>query len=255
VKQNSSLALKDSQFTAGKKKVDDELVESNMRLDGNSWKIDEEKKNKEKKRVNKNNENNNIYSGANVYNNVDHAIRNKNVPFYLTVDKEKKMREVRDALRTAVDTVFAELNDNDLLEAAKSRYLPNLFKATQENNFDIDDSMNITSNMNIRAGIRNCYNSLPATSPVRASFIQSIFLSSIPAATIASILNIDITNVYRALNADIEPINYFLRDLGFMRDRIGERADELDEWFIERCGPTSGRHKRYYAYGMSERLE
>lgn len=244
VKEICTESLQSSQYNFGKRKIDVELNESTSRMDGEKWKIDEKKK-KEREEAR---EKRNLLTPSSKNNSHKmNTFHDNSIPFCFTVDKEKKMREVREALKVACNKVLAEINDTDLLDAAKSRYCSTLYS---DESIKKEDALDFTTNKNIRVGIYNCYHSLPSSSPIRASFIKSIFTSNFPAASIASILDIDISNVYRALNSEIQPLDYFMRDLGFMRDRLGERGDELHEWFVERCGPTSGRHKRYYAYGM-----
>jgi hypothetical protein len=251
--------LKESQYRDGGKKFDDELELSRERLDGDAWKIDDEKKKakdaKKKARIESNNNfmnNNNspIIANANSTNsNNNNSSRKPKTPFALTVDKEKKLRAVKKELKDACDKVFEELGDEDLRQAAKSQYVHKVYESKATVETTVDD-LNINNYINVREGIHDCYHSLPVNSPIRASFIQSIFVQDTPATTIAAILNIDISSVYKSLRLEIQPLPFFLRELGFPRNRIGDRGPELEDWFVDRCGPTSGRDKRYYAYVM-----
>lgn len=122
IKEKCTESLQNSQFTAGKRKIDMELNESIIRMDGDAWKLDE-KKQEEKEEKRKNlltplSKNKNNYDSHKT--NYFHG--DNSIPFYSTIDKEKKMRNVRDALREACNKVLDNIDDTDLLDAAKSRY-------------------------------------------------------------------------------------------------------------------------------------
>jgi hypothetical protein len=52
----------------------------------------------------------------------------------------------------------------------------------------------------------------------------------------------------------VEPLSYYLKKLGFFRDRIGEKLDHLNDWFIQRCPPPSGSKVRKYVSGTKESM-
>jgi hypothetical protein len=175
-------------------------------------------------------------------------------PFPLLSDNRQgvKLRKVKTSLKDSCDKVLNNIDDVDLQEAAKSKYVPALYEKdldVSNHRFDVDNGQLI------QQGLRDCYSSIPSNSPIRASFIQSIFPQGIDAQFIADTLEIDVSCVRRSLRADVEHLDFYLKDLGFVRDRLDEKRTDLEDWFVKRCGPPSGRHKRYYTYGMVRRVE
>jgi len=53
---------------------------------------------------------------------------------------------------------------------------------------------------------------------------------------------------------EIEELKFYLMQLEFLRDRLGEKKSTLFTWFISRCTVPSGRKKRYYMYGTPESM-
>lgn len=49
-------------------------------------------------------------------------------------------------------------------------------------------------------------------------------------------------------------MNYFLRELGFERNRFGIKEDGLIAWLAGRCLVPSGRFKRYFIRGTEETM-
>jgi len=49
-------------------------------------------------------------------------------------------------------------------------------------------------------------------------------------------------------------MDYYIKELGFNRNRIGERLDNLNDWFLERCRVPSGSKYRKYATGTEESM-
>jgi hypothetical protein len=176
-------------------------------------------------------------------------------PFPLLANKTQqyKLTDVKQALKDSCDEVFNNIDDVDLQNAAKLKFASQLYEEEKKGNNVYNRNSNlfdIENNARIQKGLRDCYHSIPANTPIRASFIKSIFPLETDPQFIAQTLNIDISNVRKSLNSDVEHLDYFLRDLGFVRDRLGEKRTDLETWLIKRCGPPSGRHKRYYTYGM-----
>ncbi len=52
----------------------------------------------------------------------------------------------------------------------------------------------------------------------------------------------------------MENLTYYLKNLGFSRNRIGEKMDNLNDWFLHRCPPPSGSKFRKYASGTKESM-
>jgi hypothetical protein len=168
---------------------------------------------------------------------------------YSEVVQKRKLAEIKSNLKTSCDEVLDRIEDVDLQSAAKSKYLSALY--TKEKKDKIATTFDLDNNQRIQQGLHDCYHSIPINSPIRASFIQSIFPVATDAQFIADILEIDVSSVHKSLKSNVEHLDYYLRDLGFIRDRLGEKRTDLEDWLIKRCGPPSGRHKRYYTYGIS----
>lgn len=187
------------------------------------------------------------------------AHTDKVTPFAMLAPKtqSKKLNEVKDKLIEACDGVLNGIEDIDLKTTAKVKFASPLYDTPQKrannnnnNSNNLGYFIEIDTNSKIQQGLRDCYHSIPSNSPIRASFIKSIFPVNLEPQFIADTLDIDVSCVYKSLNSEVEHLDYYLRELGFIRDRLGERRTDLEDWFVKRCGPPSGRHKRYYTYGM-----
>lgn len=142
-------------------------------------------------------------------------------------------------------------------------------------NFDRDNKLGSVNRPNqvdknvetMLAAVKNFYFSIPGNSPIRSSIIKTIF-SECEVSFTGKFLEIDFSSIYKvliiaqpvklsnykALRSDVEILSYFLKKLGFFRDRIGEKLENLNDWFLQRCPPPSGSKVRKYVSGTKESM-
>jgi hypothetical protein len=173
---------------------------------------------------------------------------NNNVPFVYLENKNRKLKEIKYELKKACDDVFAKFNDCDLISTAKSKYVSELYNV-KDKNINQLNLFNIENYTTIKQGIRNCYHSIPPNSPIRTSFVKSMFPKDTDPKLISETLNVEKSNINRSLRSKCETLDYYLKELGFTQDKLKKKRTDLEEWLVSRCGPPSGRHKRYYTYG------
>jgi hypothetical protein len=151
----------------------------------------------------------------------------------------------------AIDEVFQAESDDDLVDEFTLRYLfpldPTFHDAMEDYN-----SQDITL---LLKNLRAFYDSIPDNSPIRTSIIRTLF-HDLPAKFISSFLGVDISSVYKATSdeREVPELRFYLTQLEFLRNRLGEREKTLFDWFIVRCTVPSGRNKRYYRFGTPESM-
>jgi hypothetical protein len=149
----------------------------------------------------------------------------------------------------AIDEVFQAESDDDLVDEFTLRYLfpldPTFHDAMEDYN-----SQDITL---LLKNLRAFYDSIPDNSPIRTSIIRTLF-HDLPAKFISSFLGVDISSVYKATSdeREVPELRFYLTQLEFLRNRLGEREKTLFDWFIVRCTVPSGRNKRYYRFGTPD---
>src|SRR5688500_6986758 len=99
-----------------------------------------------------------------------------------------------------------------------------------------------TQHQRLLCNIKDLYLTLPYSSKIKSSVIQTLF-HSISASQVSSILGISKRRVELAVREEIEPLDFYLRELGFTRV-IGAESILMD-WFEQFAPYNSGRTKRY----------
>lgn len=108
------------------------------------------------------------------------------------------------------------------------------------------------SSSQILANLRTFKDSIPANSPVQSSIV-STFFEDVPVEETAKILGVTKRAVYNSFQNRPPPLSYYLRELGFPRDRLNEAKIYLSTWLSENCPVRSGQRTRSYT-GTKEML-
>lgn len=96
----------------------------------------------------------------------------------------------------------------------------------------------------VSENISKVFQKIPSNSPVRKAFIRTLF-NDIPVETTRNLLNISAQSVYSALN-NATDLSFYLKELGFKRNKLQEKMPHLLEWFSLNCSTHSGRNQRCY---------
>lgn len=161
------------------------------------------------------------------------------------------MHALRAKVNLAIEEILEQEDDEDLVEEFRLEFLypldPNFAKEADD--FNKNDISTLLSN------VRAFYESIPENSPIRTSIIYTLF-DDLPAKFISEFLRINLSSIYKALNPErvVHPLRFYLTQLEFLRNRLGERERTLFDWFIVRCIVPSGKNKRYYRHGTPESM-
>lgn len=143
----------------------------------------------------------------------------------------------------ALSDEIAELIDKKLAEQE-----PSLAAAWKEAHPELgggEDSAAETTHLRLVANFKQFFASLPSRSPIRSSAIKT-FCTGIPSAEIPSLLPVKMRQVQYGLASPVPDLTYYLRELGFPRDKLGEKQVWALHWMELFCPFPSGRSKRYF---------
>jgi hypothetical protein len=150
-----------------------------------------------------------------------------------------------------VDSILDEEDDQDLVAEFRRQYLYGLDDSAFNdlNDFGAENVSTLLDN------VLKFYNSIPSNSPIRSSIVRTIF-ADLPVKFIAEFLGLDVSSVYKSTspNKEVQDLNFYLTQLEFLWNRLGDREKTLFDWFIIRCLVPSGRNKRYFMYGTPESM-
>jgi hypothetical protein len=97
----------------------------------------------------------------------------------------------------------------------------------------------------LQSNLQTFYRNLPETSIIKSSVIQTLF-HDIESKDISEYLDIEHRRVNRANLVEVEPLNFYLKELGFTREKT--REEHLLDWLEEVAPFESGRTKRYFTW-------
>jgi hypothetical protein len=97
----------------------------------------------------------------------------------------------------------------------------------------------------ISENVKEFYFNLPEKSKIRSSAIQTFF-KNMDSSDASEILDISIRRINQARSIEVNEIWFYLKELGFMRQRARETI--LHGWLEEFAPYESGRDKRYFTW-------
>jgi hypothetical protein len=100
-------------------------------------------------------------------------------------------------------------------------------------------------NQSLARNVKDFYHDIPCSSPIRAAVVKTLF-AGIPTTVTASCLGVTSRSIRYASNRSVKPLSYYLHSMGFPRDRLGSKEDQLLAYICLSCPVPSGRKKRYY---------
>lgn len=176
---------------------------------------------------------------------------------YLLSEESTRRRKIYEMRREFIDLLnkYFEDKDPDLVQDFKDIFLKKLFQDKNEN--EKEPEKNTSSSISpeelscllvLKDNVCDFYHSLPYSSVIKSSAIITLF-RDIPSKYSAKFLQIRHSGITNARNKiEQEELSYYLTAMGFPRNRLGEREDELIRWIEENALVLSGREKRYFKW-------